>query len=185
MRLIAMYLPQFHRIPENDRWWGNGFTDWVTTREAMPLFDGHNQPRVPKDKYYYDLSDTSVMRWQANLMHEYGVDGMCIYHYYFADGKKVLERPLENLLAEKDIDMPFCICWANESWARSWSRLEQKNVWANTHEVAPSSEDDGVLLRQRYGDEGAWREHFKYLLPFFKDSRYICVEHKPVFVLYM
>ncbi len=112
MKIIAMYLPQYHRTPENDEWWGEGFTDWEAVKKAKPLFEGHNQPRVPLNDNYYDLLEKNTMQWQADLMHEYGIDGMCIYHYWFKDGRQVLEKPAENLLRWTDIDMPFCFCWA-------------------------------------------------------------------------
>ena len=110
-----MYLPQYHRTEENDMWWGEGFTDWVSTQKARPLFDNHVQPKKPLDKNYYDLLKKETMVWQCGLMKKYGIDGMCMYHYWFADGKQVLEKPIENLLHWKDIDMPFCLCWANET----------------------------------------------------------------------
>ena len=184
MKTIAMYLPQFHRTPENDEWWGEGFTDWVAVKGAKSLFDGHRQPRVPLDEKYYDLLQKDVMQWQADLMKEYGVDGVCMYHYWFKDGRRILEKPMENLLKWTDIDMPYCICWANETWARSWSNIDKKNAWMSVSEKENSSGDDGVLLLQEYGDQAQWEEHFNYLLPFFKDKRYIRVENKPVLLLY-
>lgn len=126
MKIFTMYLPQFHRTLENDAWWGEGFTDWVSTKNVAPLFSGHVQPRIPLNSNYYDLTEKETMKWQAELMHQYGIDGMCIYHYWFKDGRKVLEKPAENLLKWKDIDMPFCFYWANESWARSWSNVPEK-----------------------------------------------------------
>ena len=115
---VAMYLPQFHRIPENDRWWGEGFTDWVTVKNAKPLREGHRQPIAPLGGRYYDLIEKETMEWQAGLAEEYGIDGFCFYHYWFGDGELLLERPAENLLGWKDIPMKFCFCWANETWAR-------------------------------------------------------------------
>ncbi len=186
MKIIAMYLPQFHRVKENDEWWGEGFTDWVTVKRATPLFEGHKQPKIPLDKNYYDLADIDTMRWQASLMRKYGVDGICMYHYWFKDGRQILERPAENLLNEKGLDMPFCFCWANETWARSWSNVPGKNVWADRNEEKgqPSKNDRGILLDQQYGLERQWKDHFDYLLPFFLDKRYICIDGKPVFVFY-
>ena len=115
MRTITMYLPQYHRVAENDKWWGEGFTEWTAVKAASPLFEGHKQPRIPLEDNYYNLLEKRTMEWQANLMKQYDIDGQCIYHYYFKDGKKILERPAENLLHWKDIDMPFCFCWANGS----------------------------------------------------------------------
>lgn len=184
MKVIAMYLPQFHEVKENNEWWGTGFTDWVSVKEALPLFDGHYQPRVPRNDYYYDLSQKKTMEWQADLMHQYSVDGLCMYHYWFKDGRKVLERPVENLLAWKDVDMPFCFCWANETWARSWSNIKKKNVWTNKHEIQNCSNESGILLEQKYGDEKDWKAHLEYLIPFFYDPRYIRKDNKPIFMIY-
>ena len=183
-KVLAMYLPQFHRTPENDAWWGEGFTEWTAVKGAKPCFDGHIQPKIPKNENYYNLLEKSVMEWQADLMHQYGVDGMCIYHYWFKNGRKILEKPAENLLKWQGIDMPYCFCWANEAWARSWSKLEEKNVWANTFENNADRQGNGVLLEQDYGDDEIWKQHFYYLLPFFRDKRYIKIDGRPVFVIY-
>lgn len=134
-KAIAMYLPQFHNVKENNMWWGEGFTDWRAMECAKPLFDGHKQPKCPLNNYKYDLMDKKTMQWQADLMHKYHVYGLCFYHYWFKEGKKILEKPAENLLKWKDIDMPFCFCWANESWVRSWSKLNNQNVWASQFET--------------------------------------------------
>lgn len=181
-----MYLPQFHQVSENDKWWGEGFTEWSAVKMAKPLFPGHEQPRVPQNDNYYNLLDKSTMMWQAELMHKYGIDGICIYHYYFKDGRKILEKPAENLLKWKDIDMPFCFSWANESWIRSWSRLRRAgdNAWFSNFDKKGTDDGDGVLLQQDYGDEKNWVNHFEYLYPFFDDKRYIKVEGCPVFVIY-
>lgn len=182
MKILAFYLPQFHRTKENDEWWGEGFTDWTTVKKAKPLFQEHNQPRVPWK--YYDLLEKQTMEEQAQLMHQFGVDGMCFYHYYFENGRKILEKPAENLLQWKDIDMPFCFYWANESWARTWSNVRNANIWANTVTQNAKQDGDGILLRQTYGDRKQWKEHFNYLLPFFKDKRYIRRNGRPVFIIY-
>ncbi|MCC6093440.1 MAG: glycoside hydrolase family 99-like domain-containing protein [Eubacterium sp.] len=187
MRIIAMYLPQYHRVPENDKWWGEGFTDWVAVKAARPLFDGHEQPNVPLNHNYYDLMDKTVMQQQANLMKKYSIDGMCIYHYYFKDGRKILEKPAENLLRWKDIDMPFCFSWANESWVRSWSKMSEGegNPWSAKFDRKYSGEDDsGILLEQDYGSKQDWINHYEYLRPFFMDPRYIKVGNSPVFMFY-
>ena len=184
MKVISMYLPQFHIVPENSKWWGDGFTDWVSTRNAEPLFDGHYQPHVPLNENYYDLMEKEVMIWQAELMHKYGIDGQCFYHYWFEDGKRILEKPAENLLAWKDVNMPYCFCWANETWARSWSGLHFTNTWSDIGEPVKREGEKAILLKQSYGNREAWTEHFDYLLPFFKDERYIKYEGKPVFLIY-
>ena len=115
MQIVSMYLPQYYRTKENDEWWGEGFTDWVTVKGANTFCEGQHQPRKPLDENYYDLSNKETMQWQAHLMHDYGIDGICMYHYWFKDGRQVLEKPAENLLKWDDIDIPFCFCWANET----------------------------------------------------------------------
>lgn len=182
MKVLAMYLPQFHRVKENDEWWGEGFTDWVSTKNAKPLYEGHYQPHVPQDNNYYDLSNIESMRWQSELMHRYSVDGVCMYHYWFEKGKRILEKPAEILLDHKDIDMPFCFSWANETWARSWGNVKEANVWSNLCE--PDVQSKSILLKQEYGNEEDWRVHFNYLLPFFRDPRYIKYNGKPLFMIY-
>lgn len=184
MKIIAMYLPQFHQVKENDVWWGEGFTEWTAVKSAEKLYKEHNQPRIPWNENYYNLLEKETMEWQAQLMKQYGIDGMCIYHYWFKDGKQILEKPAENLLHWDDIDMPYCFCWANETWARSWSRIQEKNSWADQFEKNGSAGESGILLEQNYGWKDQWKHHFYYLLPFFRDPRYICIDEKPVFLIY-
>lgn len=166
IQTIAFYLPQFHEIPENNKWWGEGFTEWTNVKKAKPLYDGHYQPKIPKDENYYDLSSSESIKWQAEIASKYGVDGFCIYHYWF-NGKKLLEKPLEILLKNKSINIKYCICWANESWTNAW-------VSSNTK----------VLIEQTYGDKKEWDQHFRYLVQFFKDERYITNNNKPLLVIY-
>ena len=166
MKIIAFYLPQFHNIPENDEWWGNGFTEWTNVKKAKPLYEGHMQPRVPLGGNYYNLLDDNVKIWQADLAKKYGVYGFCYYHYWF-NGKMLLEKPMEQMLANKEVDIPFCICWANEPWTKAWVGDERK-----------------LLIAHEYGKEEEWKQHFMYLLPFFKDKRYITKDGKPLFVFY-
>jgi hypothetical protein len=184
MQVLAMYLPQFYNVEENNLWWGDGFTDWTTVRSADKLSEEHYQPKIPQNQNYYDLMKKDIMIWQSKLMKKYSLDGLCMYHYWFKDGRKILEKPAENLLRWKDIDMPYCFSWANETWARSWSSLQSKNVWANTFEPSKITESNGVLLEQKYGMKKEWKEHFEYLLPFFQDNRYIKIDGKPVFLIY-
>lgn len=165
MRVIAFYLPQFHEIPENSEWWGEGFTEWVNVRKAKPLFEDHDQPRVPLNNNYYNLLDSDTQVWQANLAKKYGVYGFCYYHYWF-NGKLLLEKPMENMLSNPEVDLPFCICWANEPWTKAW--VGEKKI----------------LIPQVYGMKKDWEEHFYYLLPFLKDKRYICENGKPLLVIY-
>lgn len=167
MKTIAFYLPQFHTIPENDMWWGKGFTEWVNVRAAKPQFKGHIQPAVPYQDNYYDLLDESVQIQQAQLAKQYGLGGFCYYHYWF-EGKLLLEKPMENMLRNPKVDIPFCICWANETWARTWD-----------------GQENHVLIKQNYNeDKPAWKAHFDYLLPFFQDPRYICHNGKPMLLIY-
>lgn len=184
VKIISMYLPQFYRVKENDEWWGEGFTEWTAVKQAVALFDGHYQPRVPLNNNYYNLLDKKTMQWQANLMRKYGIDGQCIYHYWFKEGRQVLEKPAQNLLKWADVDMLFCFCWANESWARTWSGLKNTNAWSVKQEPEQQDDNNGLLLEQYYGTEEDWRKHFDYLLDFFKDERYIKIENKPVFMIY-
>jgi hypothetical protein len=167
LKFIAFYLPQFHQIKENDEWWGEGFTEWTNTRKSVPLFQDHRQPREPLEDNYYDLSDIKSLKWQSELMKKYNVYGLCFYHYWF-NGKLLLEKPMELLLENKDIDLNYCISWANEPWTRNW--------------------DGGyrdVLMPQEYGNKEEWKKHFDYLLPFFKDERYIKIDNKPLITMYL
>lgn len=179
LRTLTMYLPQYHCIPENDKWWGKGFTEWTAVKSADPLFVNHHQPKIPLEGNYYDLMDKQTMQRQAELMKEFGIDGQCIYHYYFKDGKKVLEKPAENLLKWTDIDMPFCFCWANTRWIRTW----KSEAWSEKFKQGDDKEQQ-VLIEQKYGNVDDWEKHFMYLLPFFKDNRYVKVENAPVFAIY-
>ena len=180
VELISFFLPQFHRVKENDEWWGEGFTEWTNVKRAKPYFEGHNQPRIPLDEKYYDLMDKATVEWQTSLMKEYGVYGLCYFHYWF-HGKKMLERPAENLLKWKDIDQPFCFDWANASWARTWkASKEMATSWVDDDEASGPS----IILRQEYGNRRDWEEHYNYLRDFFLDSRYIKVDNKPMFLIH-
>lgn len=182
-KILAIYLPQFYENEDNNRWWGKGFTEWESVKTAEKYFPEHNEPRVPLEQNYYDLSKKETMLRQAELAHMYGVDGFCFYHYYFKDGKKELEVPAENLLKWKDIDMPFCFNWANEAWVRSWSRIGG-NSWTEKGENIVDECTNGILVEQDYGNQEAWVKHFEYLLPFFQDERYIKIDGKPIFIFY-
>lgn len=180
-KLFALYLPQFHQIPENDRWWGTGFTEWTAVKKAKPLFLGHNQPRIPWQDNYYNLLNKDTLEWQSNLARKYGVDGFAFYHYWFEYGKKLLEKPAELFLKCKDIDISYCFFWANETWARAWSNISNKNVWMDG---ANNTSGSGVLMQQSYGDVSLWERHIDYLIPFFQDHRYIKIDNRPLFIVY-
>lgn len=166
MKIIAFYLPQYHTFRENDEWWGKGFTEWVNVKKSIPLFEGHNQPRVPLGENYYDLTNITTAKWQAELAKKYGIYGFCYYHYWF-DGKLLMEKPMENMLRDKTIDLPFCICWANENWTKAWAKKSKE-----------------VLLAQNYENKDDWDRHFQYFLKFFRDERYIKVDEKPLLIIY-
>lgn len=169
MKVIPVYLPQFHTIPENDEWWGKGFTEWVNVRNAQPLYEGHNQPRVPLNNNYYDLSDLETLKWQCKLAKEYGIYGFCMYHYWF-NGRLLLEKPMEMLLAHPEIDIKYCISWANHDWTDGWKAQDR----------APK-----ILIAHDFNDEKDWADHFNYMLPFFKDLRYMAENNKPLMVIYV
>ncbi len=168
MKLIAFYLPQFHEIQENNQWWGKGFTEWNNVKKAKSFFWMHNQPRYPLDNNYYNLLNIETIKWQVKLAKKFGIYGFCFYHYWFG-GRKLLEKPVENLLNNQEIKIPFCFSWANEPWTRTW------------HGAGGEKE---ILMRQEYGGINEWKEHFYYLIDFFKDERYIKKDNKPMFLIY-
>ena len=164
--IYAFYLPQYHQCPENDEFWGEGFTDWVNVKKAKPLFEGHRQPILPSEEVgFYDLKDPEVLRKQAKMAKDHGIDGF-VFHYYWFDGKKVLDTPLNCWLADPTIDMPLALCWANEPWTRRWDGLDQD-----------------VLIPQTYGED--WANRFwDDISPALKDSRYISFKDTPILVVY-
>jgi hypothetical protein len=162
---IAIVLPQFHPIPENDKWWGPGFTEWNNVVKATPLFRSHYQPHLPADLGFYDLRLKETQIAQAEMARTYGIYGFCYYHYWF-NGKRLLETPVNNMLSSKCPNFPFMLCWANENWARTWDGSEKK-----------------TLMKQEYSPDD-FRNHAKHLVQYFRDPRYIRIANKPVFAVY-
>jgi hypothetical protein len=166
-RLIAFYLPQFHPIPENDRWWGRGFTEWTNVAKAKPLFPGHRQPRLPADLGFYDLRVPEVREAQAEMARSAGVEAFCYWHYWFGNGRRLIERPFEEVRDSGNPDFPFCLAWANQSWS---------GIWHGN----PESE----LMRQEYPGPADEEAHFRWARKAFEDPRHLTVDGKPMFVIF-
>jgi hypothetical protein len=165
-RVIAFYLPQFHPIPENDKWWGIGFTEWTNVSKAVPFFKGHYQPRIPADLGFYDLRAPETQIAQAAMASKHGIEGFCYWHYWFA-GKRLLERPFNQVLKSGDPDFPFCLAWANQTWTGIWHG-------------AP----DRILIEQHYPGQKDDETHFHALVQAFHDPRYMEIDEKPIFIIY-
>lgn len=171
-RVIAFYLPQFHPVPENDAIWGKGFTEWTNVAKATPLYKGHYQPQIPADLGFYDLRVPEVREQQADMAREYGVEGFCYWHYWFGNGKRILERPFSEVLESGKPDYPFCLGWANHSWSnKTWQKTEHFT-------------NDITFLEQTYPGDEDYKSHFNTILPAFKDSRYITVDGKLLFLIF-
>lgn len=184
VKIIANYLPQYHSIPQNDMWWGKGYTDWNAVRACTPEFNGHNQPRIPLNENYYSLDNIDCIKWQVKLARKYGIDGFGIYHYWFNSNLMLLQKPAELILNNNDINIPFFFIWDNSTWKRTWSNVKVGNDWAPLYEEKRVQGDSGILALLDYGNEEDWKKHFDYLIKFFKDDRYIKVNNKPVFCVF-
>ena len=169
-QILAYYLPQFHPFPENDEWWGKGFTEWTNVGNAKPLFWGHYQPKVPADLGYYDLRIPEIRKQQVELAKAAGVMGFCYWHYWFGNKRQLLNEIIDEVIESGSPDFPFCFGWANESW--------KAKIWNN------NGQGDRTLIEQTYGGELDYKEQFEYVLKAFKDKRYIKVDNKPVFLIY-
>lgn len=166
-KIIAHYLPQYHPIPENDTWWGKGFTEWTNVAKAKPLYKGHIQPKLPADLGFYDLRLSETREEQAKLAKEAGIFGFCYWHYWFGDGKRLLEKPFDEVLELGKPDFPFCLGWANETWSGIWH-----------------GDDKKILIQQTYPSLQDEENHFNYLLSAFNDVRYIKVNNQPLLYIY-
>lgn len=171
-RVIAMYLPQYHPIPENDKYWGKGFTEWRNVVQAKPVFKGHYQPRIPADLGFYDLRVPEVREAQAEMARDAGIEGFMYWHYWLGNGRMLLERPFQEVLKNGKPDFPFCLGWANHSWTtKTWVKGKQ-------------FQHDSMIMEQLYPGKVDNVNHFNYVLPAFKDNRYITVDGKPLFLIY-
>lgn len=170
-RVIAFYLPQYYPTETNNKCYGDGFTEWINVKKAVPLFNGHYQPKVPSELGYYDLRDIEIKKKQIELAKEAGIEGFCLYHYWFGEGRVELDLPVNHFIQNTQLEIPYCLCWANQTWyAKFWNK-----------DVNPDQE---LVVEQKYDDEEWRKRHFLSLLPAFRDSRYIKVDNKLLFMVY-
>lgn len=167
MKILSIYLPAFQQEKFNDIAWGKGFTEWDNVRSGKKLYKNHFQPISPLNNNYYDLSVKKNIEWQIDLANKYGVSGFIFYHYWFGNNNQALEKTMEILKDEIDKKIEYCICWANHTWANTWH-----------------GKPSDIIVNQEYGDENEWKKHIEYMLPFFKDSRYIKINNRPVLYIY-
>lgn len=182
-KIIAMYLPQYHCIPENDAFWGKGFTDWVTVKKAKPLYKGHIQPRVPINDNYYDLSLEDNVVWQAKLAEKAGIYGFGVYHYWFNNEKNLLTKPAEIIRDSDEININYFLAWDNASWVRSWTNVSG-NAWSPVADKGLKKSGPSIMVQYELGEEADWKNHFGHILSHFKNPRYIKVDGKPMFVIF-
>ncbi|MCA1704692.1 MAG: glycoside hydrolase family 99-like domain-containing protein, partial [Actinobacteria bacterium] len=164
--MVAFYLPQFYPIPENDLWWEPGYTEWTAVARARPMFPGHRQPRLPTELGYYDLRVPETRAAQAALAKEHGIEGFCYWHYWIGNGKRVLDRPFNEVLRSGEPDFPFCLGWANHDWYDKSTR-----PWT-------------LLMQQQYPGQGDEAAHFRALEPAFHDPRHLCIDGNPIFLVF-
>ena len=167
-QLIAYYLPQYYQIPQNDAWFGKGFTEWSNCAKAVPQFDGHWQPHLPIDVGFYNLETTHIMHRQAELAKMYGINGFCFYYYWFSGGEKIMEKPIQNWLNDKSIDLPFMFFWANEDWTNTWGAAAEIGTKTYSAKMKPTDV-------KKFVDD---------ILPYFQDNRYITVDGRPHVIIY-
>jgi len=167
MKILSLYLPAFHRVKINDDVWGPGFTEWDNVKSGIKLYKNHDQPLVPLNNNYYDLSDKKCIEEQINIANKYNVDGFIFYHYWFGDGIQALEKPAEILRDNIDSKIDYCFCWANQSWFTTWHGKSSK-----------------IIVEQKYGNKNEWKKHIEYMLKFFKDERYLKINNRPVLYIY-
>lgn len=184
-KIIALYLPQFHCIPENDKFWGKGFTDWVTVKKATPLYEGHNQPRIPMDNNYYDLSQEKNVEWQARLAHTHGIYGFGVYHYWFNNEQNLLTRPAEILRDSNNCSTKYFLIWDNTNWKRSWGNVAG-NDWAPVADkLVDRKKSPTILVPYILGSERDWENHYDYVRTHFLSSNYEKRLNKPVFGIHV
>lgn len=186
IKIVANYLPQFHEIPENNAFWGKGYTDWVAVKNAVSLFPGHVQPKIPINNWYYSLDQFDDVKKQVEMANLYGIAGFNIYHYWFNSDLCLLTRPAEIILCHPELNISYMFTWDNASWKRTWSAVRHANDWApmSDGKLQGNNHGDGVLAKLDYGNKQDWVAHFEYLLKYFKDERYIKEDNKPLFGLF-
>lgn len=172
-RVLALYLPQYHPTPENDKYWGKGFTEWTNVAKAKPLFPGHYQPHLPADLGFYDLRLPQIREQQAELARNAGIEGFMYWHYWFGNGRQTLERPFREVLESGKPDFPFCLAWANHSWTNG--------TWTKSR---TAHSRNSMIFEQTYPGDDDYRAHFEYCLPAFRDHRYVTVDGKPIFAVW-
>lgn len=183
IKIIANYLPQYHEIPENNKFWGKGYTDWIAVKKAKAVIENQVQPKIPLNNNYYSLDNPEEIKKQAEMAKHYNIYGFGIYHYWFSTNDYLLETPSEIILNDETIDINYMFLWDNSTWKRTWSNVKNANDWAPNYDNGKENEvnSNGILKQLNYGTEDDWEAHFRYLLKFFRDKRYIKVDGKPMF----